>query len=732
VTTGQPARRAQSAIAGGSALPGGAMMTTALDDRPAVIPPRHRRRARQVLAGVLVPTVTVIVVVIGLRIPDRAGLPALQAVAFGLVLVGALSAVILGRAAERVPLWQAAAAPLAAAVALAAVRFGSQAAAGQQHAARAAATLGILCVIAIWVHLLLALPDGRLGSRGRQFGAAVAYTAAVAAGLGLTAAGRALPAGAVALIWPLAAACALPAVRLRYLAVTGRDRERMQWLSVGAVLAADAALVTAVLHVLVGWPEQLAAVAAGCAIFLPVGMILGEVRGLASLGGRVLVQVLSIAGFTTVVAGIYLVIVFGIGTPPSDSSDREVLGLSMLAAAVAAIGYLPARDRLIASATRFVYGAREAPDEALRTFGSRLTRAIPMDELLLQLAESLRKTMSLTRAEVYTGAGDVLERAVSVPDARSRSIIVTGRERPVVTRAGVSGNAWTSVWLPALLEDRELTQIRVAPVSHGGALLGLIVVERPAAADAFSEDDDRVLTELARQVGLAFHNAQLDAALQTTLDELRGQAEALRESRARIVASGDAERRRVERNLHDGAQQNLVALAVNLRLAREIVAEDPGAAGQMLDEIADEVKRTIQDLRELAHGIYPPLLADSGLGEALRAAAGRSPLAVEVTAAGIGRYSPEIEAAVYFCCLEALQNAAKHAPDASVQLRLWEESGGLLFSVTDNGPGYDAERAGKGHGFVNMADRLGAIGGTVRWQSEPGRGAQIRGSIPLT
>jgi signal transduction histidine kinase len=460
-------------------------------------------------------------------------------------------------------------------------------------------------------------------------------------------------------------------------------------------------------------------------------MMAGELRGLGPSGGRVLVHVLSIAGFSLVVAAIYLVIVFGIGMPPQDAADRGVLGLSMLAAAVAAIGYLPARDRLAASATRFVYGAKEAPDEALRTFGSRLTRAVPMDELLLQLAESLRKTMALTRAEVYTGTGDVLERAVSVPDAGPRSIVVTPRERPVVTRAGVSGSAWVSVWLPALLEGREQVQLRMAPVSYGGELLGLIVVERPATADSFSEDDDRVLTELARQVGLAFHNAQLDAALQTTLDELRGQATALRESRARIVASGDAERRRVERNLHDGAQQNLVALAVNLRLARDLVIEDPQAAAEAIDEIAVEVKRTIQELRELAHGIYPPLLADSGLGEALRAAASRSPLAVDVAGDGIGRYSAEIEAAVYFCCLEALQNAAKHAPDARVEIRLWEESGGLLFSVSDDGPGFDPGQARQGHGFVNMADRLGAIGGTVRWQSEPGHGAQIRGTIPL-
>jgi signal transduction histidine kinase len=403
----------------------------------------------------------------------------------------------------------------------------------------------------------------------------------------------------------------------------------------------------------------------------------------------------------------------------------------MLAAAVAAVGYLPARDRLLASATRFVYGAKEAPDEVLRTFGSRMTRAVAMDELLLQLAESLRKTLGLTSAEIYTGTGDVLELAVSVPDAGRRSIVLGDRERPVVTRAGVSGNAWTSVWLPSLLNGRDRSQLRVAPISHGGELLGLLVIERPADADVFSEEDERVLTELARQAGLAFYNVQLDAELQTTLDELRRQADELRESRARIVASGDAERRRVERDLHDGAQQHLVALAVNLRLATDIIADDQAAGIEMLGAMAEDVQATIREVRELAHGIYPPLLADNGLGEALRAAASRSPLAVTVHTDGIGRYSQGVETAVYFCCLEALQNAGKHAPGAAVQVRLWEESGGLLFSVSDNGPGFDAAQARGGHGFVNMSDRLGAIGGTVRWESQPGHGTTISGSVPI-
>ena len=704
------------------------MTNAAVGDHAAAAPPRGSSTARRLVAGVLVPLATIVIVVLGLR--TAGPLPAVQAVAFGLVVVGALSGAILARSAQRVALWQVAFGALAASVALTAARLGSQPG-GHHQAARGVATFAVPVVIAVSVNMLLALPDGRLTSRARRIGTGIAYAAAAAVGLVLAVAGRPFPAWAAAVAWTLAVACALPAVRVRYLAASARDRQRMQWMAVGAVLAADSALVVGVLHVLVGWPGPVAAVAAGCASLLAFGMMAGELPSLGTYGGRVLVQVLSVAGFTTVVAAIYLVIVLGIGTGPSDAADREILGLSMLAAAVAAIGYLPARDRLVAAATRFVYGAKEAPDETLRTFGSRLTRAIPMDELLLQLAESLRKTMVLTSAEVYTGTGDVLERVAAVPDTGARSVVVTERERAVVARAGVSGNAWAAVWLPGVLDGRVQVQIRVAPVSHAGELLGLIIAERPATADTFSEEDDRVLTELARQVGLAVHNARLDTALQTTLDELRKQADELRQSRARIVASGDAERRRVERNLHDGAQQHLVAMAVNLRLARDIMADDPDAVGEMLDQLADDVKNTIQELRELAHGIYPPLLADSGLGEALRAAANRSPLAVTVTTDGIGRYTPDIEAAIYFCCLEALQNAGKHAPQARVQVRVWEESGGLLFSVSDDGPGFDVAAARKGHGFVNMADRLGAIGGTVRWESQPGHGAQVLGTIPL-
>jgi len=523
----------------------------------------------------------------------------------------------------------------------------------------------------------------------------------------------------------------LPAAHKRYLATSGADRHRLQWLGCGAAVAAELALLCWALHLFVGWPQAVGAAAAGSTGALPLTLLVTTRPRLLPQVDRVLVHIVSVAGFSVVVVGVYIVTVIGLGRAPNHA-DRTALGLSMLAAAVTALCYLPLRGRLNEMVNGLVYGARNPPEDVLRTFGSRLTRAIPMDELLLQLAESLRKTMNLTSAEIYTGSGEFYERAASVPDRGSAILTIGDRERKVLTGAGVSGTAWVTVWLPALLAEWPGAQIRVAPVSHSGELLGLIVVDRPTEGDAFTAEDERVLTELARQAGLALHNVQLDSALQAGLDELRRQAGELRASRARIVATADAERRKIERNLHDGAQQHLVALAVNLRLVHDLITEDPSGATEMVEALADEVKATIQELRDLAHGIYPPLLMDAGLIQALRAAANRSPLAVEVEAGdGIGRYPADVEAAVYFCCLEALQNASKHAPGASVVISLREEGGGLFFDVTDDGPGYDAAAAVQGHGFVNMSDRLGAIGGSVRWESQPGQGSAVHGSLPL-
>ena len=197
------------------------------------------------------------------------------------------------------------------------------------------------------------------------------------------------------------------------------------------------------------------------------------------------------------------------------------------------------------------------------------------------------------------------------------------------------------------------------------------------------------------------------------------------------MAASDQSRRQIERNLHDGAQQHLVALAVKLGLAKQLLDSDPSVVAPMLDELRSDAQETLTQLRELAHGIYPPLLIDRGLGEALRAAANRAVLPTDVNA-DVGRFAPETEAAVYFCCLEAMQNAGKHAGEgARITITVGCSEGVLHFELADNGAGFDAtSAAGRGHGFVNMADRVGAIGGTIEVDSKPGEGTRISGRMP--
>jgi len=235
----------------------------------------------------------------------------------------------------------------------------------------------------------------------------------------------------------------------------------------------------------------------------------------------------------------------------------------------------------------------------------------------------------------------------------------------------------------------------------------------------------------AQRAELAAHNAQLGSALEASVAQLHRQAAELQASRSRIVAAADSERRRIERNLHDGAQQRLTALAIKLSLAAELTGCDLDQARSLLAELRADVRETADELRCLAHGIYPPLLAESGLPAALSAAARWSTLPITVQAAPLGRYPAEIEATLYFCCLEAMQNACKHAGDgATLGLRVWQDGAALVFDVTDDGRGFDASGRRLGAGFVNMEDRLRALGGRLRVESAPGRGTRVTGELP--
>lgn len=590
--------------------------------------------------------------------------------------------------------------------------------------------LAVTLTPALVFHLLMTLPDGRPARSGHKRLVWIGYATGLATGLAMLS-----DRGSV-LVWPAvilwaATLAALPIAHTNYRAAGVVDRRRMQWIGWALVVAAEVAVVSVALSLVTDWPHHDGEIALAASGLLPLALAAGTVPRLLARVDRLLTHTVSLAGLTVLIVSAYLLALAAFGRKPN-GSERSLLLLSMLAAAGAALAYQPARAWLTERANRVVYGERVSPDEALRTWGMRLTRAIPLDELLLQLAETLRKSMQLRSAQIWAGADGHYEVAAMVPHRKVAPYTVGDKERAVVSRAGVSGGTWLDIWLPGFVEPGATASTRIAPIAHSGELLGLISCERAPDAASFTDDDDRVLTELARQVGLALHNVQLDTALQASLDELRETNEELRASRVRIVAAGDAERRKLERNLHDGAQQHLVALAVKLRLAKDAVTDDPADAESMIDEIRGDLQDAIAELRALAHGIFPPLLMSGGLGEALPAAAARAalPTAAEIV---VGRHNSEVEAAVYFCCMEALQNAGKHAgANASALVRVWEADRTLHWEVADDGPGFDpVSTAGAGHGFVNMRDRMGSFGGTLEVVSAVGSGTTIRGHVPL-
>jgi len=258
--------------------------------------------------------------------------------------------------------------------------------------------------------------------------------------------------------------------------------------------------------------------------------------------------------------------------------------------------------------------------------------------------------------------------------------------------------------------------LRTFPVRDRGELLGALTVAMPAA-EPLSKDGEQLVTDLASQAGLVLRNVRL--------------IEELQESRRRIVTAQDERARKLERDIHDGAQQQLVALSVKLGLVEQFAASDEAKARALLAELKSDAADALENVRDLARGIYPPVLADHGLAAALEAQARKAPVPTAVEGDGVGRFPQEIEAAVYFCCLEAVQNVAKYAGATRVTVSLAASNGDLIFSVADDGVGFDLAATARGAGLTNMRDRLEALGGAFHVESAPGRGTVVHGGIPL-
>jgi len=475
-------------------------------------------------------------------------------------------------------------------------------------------------------------------------------------------------------------------VVIRYRRADPAQRHQLRWFLFALLLA----LIPFLAHGLV--PNVVAELLVALAIpLVPAAIAIAVLRyrlyDLAVVINRALVYG-ALAAFITAV---YVGIVVGVGAL-IDSGGRPNLALSILATVVVAVAFQPVRTRVQALANRLVYGYRATPYEALTAFSHRVAGAYANEDVLPRLAQVLAAGTGATVTSVW------------------------------IRRAGEPVAAAT--WPPAESPVDIGVADRVAQVRHQGETLGELTVKK-RAGEPLTPVEETLLNDLAAQAGQVLRNVRLTSELQARLDEISAQAVELRASRQRIVSVQDAERRRLERNIHDGAQQHLVALAVKLRLAATLMKRDVVKAQRLLKELDAQTGEARQTVHDLAQGIYPPALRERGLVEALHPHA-------QVTAEDIGRYDAELEAGVYFCCLEAIQNATKYARASHVTVRLRQKDGDLEFSVIDDGAGFDPRTVSTGTGVQNMKDRVASLGGRLSLQSKPGKGTTVSGLLPLS
>jgi signal transduction histidine kinase len=378
---------------------------------------------------------------------------------------------------------------------------------------------------------------------------------------------------------------------------------------------------------------------------------------------------------------------------------RVPVTLAILITVVATLAFQPARRRLEQLANRWVFGARLGRYDLLAEFGAELEHTLGLDELLPRLAETVQRGLDASWARISLAQGS--------------------DQNPMVVPRATAGVEPPDHPEP-VLSSRLLVADSDTPV-------GLIECG-PRVEGKYSEQDRSLLDTLARQAALAVRNAGLASELSARLDEIRVQAAELAASRARIVHAQESERRRIERDIHDGVQQELVALLASLTLARNQLGRDPGAAGETLAGLQEEVKVTLEDLRNLAQGIHPAVLTDKGLLPALEARARAAPIAVAVTvdpASRRLRFDDDVEGAAYFFACEGLANALKHSGADSIELRVEHKAGWLIVEVRDDGIGFES-RGTPTRVLAHLEDRVAALGGHFVIDSEPGRGTTVR------
>ena len=488
----------------------------------------------------------------------------------------------------------------------------------------------------------------------------------------------------VMLVFAVGLLAALASIGIRFRRSQGDERQQLKWLLLALSILACAFLIGVPYWTLSGPgvsldPVENAVVVA--LILVPVSI------GIAILKYRL--YDIDVVIKKTVVYAILAVLLFGLGAVVAWVVAGLVVrgagegGTAYLAAGVAVgVAVWPLRGVATRIADRLVFGRRATPYQVLSEFSDRVAGTYASDDVMDRMAQVLATAVGADAATVW----------------------LHGK------RGFHPGATWPSVASPEDAIPASAIEVR-----HQDEVLGALSVRMPAN-DPMDPTKERLIRDLAAQAGLLLRNAAL-------IDDLKA-------SRVRLVAAQNEERRRIERNIHDGAQQQLVALAVKLRLADTLVGSDQERAHAMLAELQSDTNQTLEDLRDLARGIYPPLLADKGLSAALESQARKSAVPVSIESDGIGRYPQEAEAAVYFSCLEALQNVAKYAEASAATVRLAQTNGALVFEVADDGRGFDPAAAERGTGLQGIADRLAALGGHLDVRSAPGEGATLVGTIP--
>ncbi|TMK49012.1 MAG: hypothetical protein E6G55_01170 [Actinobacteria bacterium] len=494
----------------------------------------------------------------------------------------------------------------------------------------------------------------------------------------------------VAFALPVTFVLSFVALLRRFAHARGDERLQLKWFVTAAAIVAVTFIVTFFTNTVGG---QVLFDLALVFLYLAIGIAILKYRlyEIDVLINRAVVY----GGLAAFITAVYVLLVAVIGAFVGASE-----GLALVATAIVAVAFQPVRARAQGIANRLVYGKRATPYEVLSEFSERVAETYSVEEVLPRMVRILAEGTGALRTEVWLRVGSELRPAASWPeDGTSGSPIpITGDALPAMASA-----------------SRVAAATSVAQVRHQGVLLGALTVIKPPQ-EPLAPAEEKLLADLASQAGLVLRNVALLADL--------------RASRQRLVKAQDEERRRLERNLHDGAQQQLVALSVKQRLVGGLVHTDPDKAVSMIAELQEETAAALDTLRDLARGIYPQILADQGLPAALEAQIRKTPVPVELRRDSIGRHPQEIEAAVYFCCLEGLQNISKYANASKAVVWLRVDEPWLTFMVEDDGAGFDPARTKLGTGLQGMSDRLEALGGALEIRSQPGQGTTITGRVP--